>query len=411
MCFPRYQRMGSEREPRLLRQIDRSERWIGGHRHFIGNRSAGDPGRPGGATVSWPLDRIGAEPLFAPSISGSAMSNPVWSLIVLAAAASGPAPLPVHLSETGLYVEGSTTRIDPRNLSFSPQYPLWSDGAVKRRWIYLPPGTAIDASRPDAWEFPRGTRLWKEFSRQGRVETRFIERLADGSWRFATYIWNEEGTDATLAPVDGATVRGDYAIPSQFDCRACHEGAAVPVLGFSALQLSPDRDPLAPHAEAGSAVDLRTLIARGLIKNLPPDLAATPPRIQAGSPIERAALGYLHGNCGHCHNDNGSPVPVDLTLAQSVTSGAAGVERVLRSMIDAGGRFRPHGASATARIVTPGQPDTSVLITRVRSRNPQTQMPPIGTSLIDREALALLERWIAQKSATPESLTAQELKP
>ena len=44
-----------------------------------------------------------------------------------------------------------------------------------------------------------------------------------------------------------------YTIPAQDDCRACHEGAPVPVLGFSALQLSPDRDPLAPHAESDRA--------------------------------------------------------------------------------------------------------------------------------------------------------------
>jgi hypothetical protein len=43
-----------------------------------------------------------------------------------------------------------------------------------------------------------------------------------------------------------------------------------------------------------------------------------------------------------------------------------------------------------------------VLIGRVRSRNPQTQMPPIGTQLVDKEALALLERWISEKSSTPE---------
>jgi hypothetical protein len=340
------------------------------------------------------------------------MPNPVWFLTVAAAAALASAhaaetPLPVHLSETGLYAAGSSTQIDARNLAFSPQYPLWSDGAAKRRWIYLPPGTAIDASRPDAWEFPAGTRLWKEFALDRPVETRFIERQADGTWRYATYVWNEEGTDATLAPADGTTLRGGYAVPSEYDCRACHEGAAAPVLGFSALQLSSDRDPLAPHADAGTDIDLQTLIARGLIKNVPSVLAGARPRIEAGSGIERAALGYLHGNCGHCHNSNGTPVPVELTLAQSVADGAAGAEHVLRSMIDAGGRFRPHGASAAARLVTPGNPDTSVLITRVRSRNPQTQMPPIGTRLIDAEALALLERWIAQKSSS----TAEELKP
>jgi hypothetical protein len=301
------------------------------------------------------------------------MSSFAQYLIAAAALASGlcahAGPLPVHLRDTG--------PSDPQNLSFSPQYPLWSDGARKRRWIYLPPGTAIDASRPDAWEFPAGTRLWKEFSLGGPIETRFIERLPNGTWRYATYIWNEEGTDATLAPAEGIAAlptRDGYSIPSESDCRACHESAAVPVLGFSALQLSSDRDPLAPHADARSDIDLNGLVARGLIKNLPP--GATGPRIEASSPIERAALGYLHGNCGHCHNDTEARVPVDLTLAQ----GIAGSDHVLRSLLNVRSRF----------------------LARVSSRDPQRQMPPLGTRLIDLEALALIERWISEKSSTTE---------
>ena len=135
-------------------------------------------------------------------------------------------------------------RVRGDNIAFAPQYPLWSDGTSKRRWIYLPPGAAIDASRVDAWEFPVGTRLWKEFGYDRRVETRYIERLADGSWRFAAYVWNKEGTDAVLAAEDGAVLPvsaapgGRYVVPSRNDCLACHEGPSVPVLGFSALQLS-----------------------------------------------------------------------------------------------------------------------------------------------------------------------------
>jgi hypothetical protein len=78
----------------------------------------------------------------------------------VASAADAPA-LPQHLRDTGLYAD----EVRP----FSPQYPLWSDGASKRRWIQVPGGTSIDATRPDAWEFPRGTKLWKEFSHGGRV--------------------------------------------------------------------------------------------------------------------------------------------------------------------------------------------------------------------------------------------------
>src|SRR5512138_3923951 len=108
-------------------------------------------------------------------------------LTALAPAAHAAAPLPEHLRDTGLYARGSTEEIAAGVLPFSPQYPLWSDGAEKRRWIRLPPGTCIDARAPDRWVFPVGTRLWKEFSLGRRLETRMLERTRDG-WRFATYV-------------------------------------------------------------------------------------------------------------------------------------------------------------------------------------------------------------------------------
>jgi len=313
----------------------------------------------------------------------------------LLAQAAAAADLPKRLADTGLYLPGSTAQVRPENLPFSPQYPLWSDGATKRRWLHIPAGKYIDASRPDEWEFPPGTKLWKEFSHGTPVETRLVERLADGTWRFAAYVWNQEGTEATLAPAQGIAAlpvkgapRERYTIPGEADCRACHEGAAVPVLGVSALQLSPDRDPLAPHAEAAGNVDLRGLIARGWLRNLPDEVAAKPPRISAQTPAARAALGYLHGNCGHCHNDNGAPPPVDLVLAHSARAGA---EKVTRSLMGARSRYRMAGAHA---VIEPGRPEESVLVARMRSRNPQSQMPPLGTQVADQEALELIERWI-----------------
>jgi len=315
---------------------------------------------------------------------------------------SSTAPLPRHLHDTGLFVAGSATEVRPENLPFSPQYPLWSDGAKKRRWLYLPPGTTIDASHADAWEFPRGTRLWKEFSYDRPVETRYIERLPDGSWRFASYIWNDAGTDAELAPAAGVpqlstaqTPGGRYAIPSQEDCRACHEGAAVPVLGASALQLSTERDSLAPHADPQNAdtVDLRELVARGLVENLPASLADHAPRIVASNAAERAALGYLHGNCGHCHNDAGPLASLDFSLAQSVTDARASFTRTLRSTVNEPSQFVVRNISH--RVVR-GRADASVLALRMRSRDPLIQMPPLGTHLADTEAITLIERWINQ---------------
>ena len=118
------------------------------------------------------------------------------------------------------------------------------------------------------------------------------------------------------------------------------------------------------------------------------------PRIAASTPTERTALGYLHGNCGHCHNDNGSPAPVGLLLAQRAQDADAGLQRVLASLVAADGRYRAPGSAATL-LVDPGHPEHSLLSLRLRSRQPQAQMPPLGTRVIDAEGLALVERWIA----------------
>ncbi len=314
-----------------------------------------------------------------------------------------PATPSLSLLDTGLYVDGSQRQVHPDNLEFSPQYPLWSDGAAKRRWLNLPRGTYIDATRPDAWEFPPGTRLWKEFSLNGRpIETRLIQRRADKSWMFASYVWTLDGSDAVLVPTRGIVMNdpglpgGRYIVPSRDDCLACHEGAAVPVLGMSAVQLARDRerDPATNVSTDLSRVDLVSLVERKMLRNLPPAWLAHPPRIAAASPTEEAALGYLHGNCGHCHNHNGAPAAVRLVLAQTAESTEESRSRVLASAINARSRFRPPGMSGKPVIIAPGHPGESVLDRRMRSRHPLVQMPPLGTLVPDAEAIALIERWI-----------------
>jgi hypothetical protein len=314
------------------------------------------------------------------------------------------AGLPRLLRDTGLYAPGPAARVRDGIASFSPQYPLWSDGAGKRRWLYLPPGASIDASSPDAWEFPPGTKLWKEFAYEGRpVETRHMELEPDGKWRFGAYVWNDEGTEAVLAPAGGiaalpvaAAPQGRYAIPSRSDCLACHGSTTVPVLGLTALQLSPDRDPMAAGGRpllAGES-DLRALVARGWVRGLPRELLERPPRIPASGAVERAALGYLHGNCAHCHNTTDSRVPLQLTLAQRTGDAAAALTEVLRSAIAAPSRYRPADSDGHALVVAPGKPADSVLAMRMQSRHKQVRMPPLGTSVPDADGLALVHRWI-----------------
>jgi hypothetical protein len=318
----------------------------------------------------------------------------------VAAGASAPEELPPRLSDTGLFEPGSRNP-QPGVLPYAPQYPLWSDGATKQRWIRLPSGTWIDGTKPDAWVFPPGTRIWKEFSHGRPIETRLIERLADGSWRFASYVWNAEGTEAFLAPEAGIASMevagapdGRYAIPSRNDCRACHEGGPVPVLSFSALQLATDRDPGAVHAEPKDPndVDYYDLIQRGLLQTMVGASAEPGAALREASPTARAALGYLHANCGHCHNADGPLSGIGLVLAQS-SHGASAEAPVLQTTV---GREADSSVEGLDVRIVPGSPEASQLVARMKSSNPYNRMPPLGTRIADGDAVALVEKWIEE---------------
>lgn len=326
--------------------------------------------------------------------------------------ALGAQTLPERLSETGLYADFATKQVAEGLLAFTPQYPLWSDGARKSRWIALPAGTSIDASDPDAWVFPVGTRLWKEFAFERRVETRYLELTAAG-WVFATYRWLDDESDALLAPkfgqravyelADGLT----YDLPARTDCRACHEGNVSRVLGFSALQLSGARDPRAPHAEPlrPGDVDLAMLVNQGWLKGLPAHPGALAPEIPARSATERAALGYLHGNCSSCHNARGPLADLEFSLEVRLDAGAASGTRpaALVTGLDRTARFQPSGSAPIARLAA-GHPEASLVLQRMARRDPISQMPPLGTKVVDREAVALVERWIREGLLSPQNI-------
>lgn len=333
----------------------------------------------------------------------------IWALAVAVQAARRPADTdpprpPKRLSETGLYLPGSTGEVDPRNRAFAPQYPLWTDGLLKRRWIRLPDGTSIDGRDEQAWRFPVGTKIWKEFARGSqRIETRLLWRATDAGWVFATYVWEADGSDAVLCPDEG--IRGvaevapgrRHSIPSRNDCVACHGTAerATP-LGFTALQLSTDRDPGAIHGEplVPGMLTTKALVEEGMLAGARADLVSAAPRITTNDPLTRSVLGYLSANCGMCHNGAGEIAALGpvIRTADLVADGDA----VARSL--AGQRTRwqvPGAADGTSVLVHDGQPEQSAIYVRMRSRSPSSQMPPLGTTVRDQAAVDAIARWIA----------------
>jgi hypothetical protein len=137
---------------------------------------------------------------------------------------------------------------------------------------------------------------------------------------------------------------------------------------------------------------LGELSANGTLTGLPQSLIENPPQIAAATPAARAALGYLHGNCGHCHNDEALPA-LDLVLEQDAAAPADSAARTLASLVGRSSRYRPRGVAAPERVI-PGNPRESILIARLASRDPRVRMPPIGVELPDATAIATLSRWI-----------------
>ena len=308
---------------------------------------------------------------------------------------------PARLSETGLYAPDAGDRMDVGVRPFSPQYPLWTDGAGKRRWVFLPAGTTIDGRRLLEWDFPVGTRFWKEFSFGGRkVETRLLWKATESGWVAASYVWNAEGTDARLAPMDGIAGAADlgggkqHAIPSRTDCLACHGVTRTRPLGFSALQLSGDRDPLAIHGEPRpeGALSLELLVDAGLLTLADPGQPVPRPKIATADPSTRAVLGYLSANCGGCHGREGDVPAVTPFLREELLLTDA--DAVVRAMSERATTWQLPGHDEGTKLVDPIAPQASALLARMRSRRLSSQMPPLGTVVRDEEAVAAVQKWI-----------------
>jgi hypothetical protein len=284
---------------------------------------------------------------------------------------------PTKLSDAGLYADIAADTLADGVVAFTPNFPLWADGADKSRWIALPPGGVIDAADPDAWRFPEGTRVFKEFALDGvRLETRMVEKTGpdDGDWVAVAYRWDADGADATALPegiddVDGTA----HDIPTAEQCVACHGGRRSFVLGFSAVQL------------AGAApYSLEQLVADGSI-------SPAPGAISQPSDTDAQALGYLHANCSHCHNPEREGIGPDCyTPGGEVNFTLPATE--LASVDDA-----PALQTAQDKL-SPGKPDESEVIRRISHRADSlfpSSMPPLGTEDVDTEAVERLRAWIA----------------
>ena len=308
---------------------------------------------------------------------------------------------PATLAETGCYADVAGHQLAPQLVPFEINSPLWSDGALKRRFLLIPDGQSIGSTDAGALTMPVGTLLVKEFwleriaeqpTSRFPVETRFlVKRCEEGDciepWQGYSYRWNPEGSEAALIDPGSADERTEWTVtdaggqevahshiyPARLNCTRCHNAPAGRVLGLQLAQL--DRP-----ARYGDLVadQLDTLTAIGVLAAPGGNAATTrlPSSLDPSYDYQSRSRAYYHINCASCHRPGGERPTIDL-------------------------RFEaPLAADNICNQLTPGNGTGSNLYIKDATRG-AGQMPPLATDLPDDYQLATTAAWIDGMASCP----------
>jgi hypothetical protein len=307
--------------------------------------------------------------------------------------------LPSTLSATGAFSDVRNLIPVSGVIPFTVNSPLWSDGAIKRRWIAVPnngpPYTADEQIRfvpVGEWFFPNGTVFIKHFEltvneitrEKKRLETRLLVRDATGAVYGATYKWRPDNTDADLLPggldenilittASGQTRIQTWRYPSRFDCLYCHNQPANYVLGVKTHQLNGD---FTYPSTGRTDNQLRTFRHLRLLNPAPSDseigtylksVAVT----NASVPIQYRMRSWIDANCSQCHRPGGFGPGYDARFYTPLSQ-----QNLIGSFV----KFRDLGGSELY------QRDNSLGL---------IQMPPLAKNVVHQDAMAVLRQWIA----------------
>ena len=108
----------------------------------------------------------------------------LFAMPIVIGGAPAPSWPPATLRDTGLYSDWATKTVARDNLPFSPQYPLWSDGARSPAGCTSRRAHSSTARTPTSGGSPSAPAL-EGIPLRAPAETRFIERTRAG-WQFAS---------------------------------------------------------------------------------------------------------------------------------------------------------------------------------------------------------------------------------
>lgn len=311
----------------------------------------------------------------------------------------GSERVPDTLDQTGAFANLQTLEPNAGIVPYDVNAPFWSDGAIKTRWFSIPdPEAKIRGTGKGTWEFPEGTVFIKHFeleqvkgdpSTRRRVETRFLVRNANGVYGL-TYRWNgaqnnatlvgEMGDSATYSVNDGGVTRQQtWRFPSRQECLTCHNSVAGPVLGMNGGQMNRSFD-------YGAFTDnqIHALSQAGYFAGTPSmGKKLVDPAGKKGS-LEARVRSYLAANCVQCHQPGGFARSYwDARL--TTPTGRAGIVN---------GALSDIFGNAANRVIAPKSPEHSMILQRMTTLDPGGRMPPLGSSVVDVDAVNLITEWV-----------------
>lgn len=327
-----------------------------------------------------------------------------------------PAELPPPtLAATGAFSDVPNLIPNPGIIPYDINVPFWSDGALKRRWFALRDGNArISSGGASGWNSPMGTVWIKHFdlemvegdpSTARRVETRFLIRTPDGVAGL-TYRWNDAQDNASLVGAEGAdqnfTINDHgtprvqtWHFPGRNECASCHTAVAGYSLGFTPAQMNRTVD-----YGRGPERQIQALQRAGYLKGSGGGRAMVAPN-NTKATLEARVRSYLAANCAQCHQPGG-PARANWDARLTTATARAGI--VNGALVDNLG-------NPANRVVAPGSPEHSVLLQRLSTTDPRLRMPPIASSVVDEESVALVSQWISSLRARHQPLAVKVTSP
>ena len=176
-----------------------------------------------------------------------------------------------------------------------------------------------------------------------------------------------------------------WTVPDRSQCLQCHTQAAGGSLGLETAQLNGD---FGYPSTGRLANQVATLAHIGMLETSlgnPANLPALPALDDASASVEDRSRAWLHTNCSSCHRPGGpSRGDIDFRYDTPLADMNACDVQPLHGDLELGN---------AARVINPGKPNKSVLISRMARRDAY-QMPPMGSLHADDAAVEVLTEWV-----------------